>query len=126
MPKPKTIPRANTRHPDPAGEAWQAEASRRWEKAHSRARRAGGDFTAIEFYDAPALPAFTGPAHVTRPLLGRYLVDRDAKVVHDTAHALESCGIDGIRNGTFVHFKTELDGALPPDGVDCACMGGDA
>ena len=59
---------------------------------------------------------------MTRELLGRYLHDRDTGLVHDMAHALESCGIDGIRNGTFVHFAPELEGALPADVVDCTCM----
>ena len=51
MRKIKTVPRGNTRRPDPDGEAWQAEACRRWERAHSRARHAGGDFAAAEFYE---------------------------------------------------------------------------
>ena len=120
MPTKTKVPRGNTRRPDPAGEAWQAEASGRWQRAANRARRAGGDFTPGEFYEAPALPAFTAPAHVTRELLGRYLHDRDSGLLHDTAHALEACGLDGIRNATFIHFAHEL----PVDVVDCACMGG--
>ena len=123
MPTKTKVPRGNTRRPDPAGEAWQREASGRWQKAHNRARNAGGDFAPVEFYEAPPLPVWTAPPHVTRELLGRYLHDRDTGVVHDTAHALESCGIDSVRNATFVHFAHEL-GALPADVVDCTCMGG--
>ena len=117
------VPRGTTRRPDPDGAAWQAEASGRWQRATNRGRRTGGDFAAAEFYEAPPLPAFAAPAHVTRELLGRYLHDRDANVVHDTAHALEACGLDGIANATFVHFAHELDAALPADVVDCTCMG---
>ncbi len=124
MPTKTKVPRGTNRRPDPEGDAWLAEAARRWNAATNRARRAGGDFAANEFYEAPPLPAWTAPAHVTRQLLGRYLHDRDTNVVHDTAHALEGCAIDGIRNGTFVHFASELERALPPDVADCACMGG--
>jgi hypothetical protein len=102
------------RHPDPAGVAWHAEAAARWEAS-------GGE---IDRYDAPPLPAWSAPAHVRRELFGRYLLDRDANVVHDTAHALPACGVDAIRNGTFVHFASELAAALPADAIDCTCMGG--
>jgi hypothetical protein len=106
----KTVPRGNTRRPDPEGAAWHAEARTRWDAA-------GGD---IDRYEAPPLPVFIGAAHVTRELLGRYLVDRDTQLVHDVQHALEECELDAIRNGTFYHFESEL----PADEfVDCACMG---
>ncbi len=124
MPTKTKVPRGTTRHPDPEGDAWLAEAGRRWGAATNRARRAGGDFTPAEFFTAPAFPTWSAPAHVTRELLGRYLHDRDTNIVHDTAHALEACGIDGIHNATFVHFRSELERALPADVVDCACMGG--
>ena len=123
MPTKTKVPRGNTRRPDPAGEAWQREAQGRWRRATARARNAGGDFGPIEFFEAPPLPSWSAPPHVTRELLGRYLVDRDTGTVHDVAHALEACAIDGIRNGTFVHFESELAGALPADVVDCTCMG---
>ena len=103
------------RHPDPEGEAWHAEARARW--------TAAGE--SIERFTAPALPSWSAPAHVTRELLGRYLHDRDRNVVHDTQHALEACQLDGIRNGTFVHFASELD-TLPADVADCECMGGES
>ncbi len=112
----RSVPRGTNRRPDPAGEAWQAEAGRRWDAArHDPAQ-----------YVAPALPAFSGPAHVTRALYGRYLHDRARNVVHDVVHSLPGCGIDGIAAATFVHFRHELDAALPADVVDCACMGGAA
>lgn len=125
MPKPSSTPRGHTkggRRPDPDGEAWQAEARGRWQRASNRARRVGRDSAPIEFFEAPPLPAWTAPPHVTRELLGRYLLDRDTNVVHDVAHALPACEVDAIRNGTFYHFETEL----PGDAIDCTCMGGAA
>ena len=121
MPKTK-VPRGTSRRPDPEGEAWQANAAQRWRQAEHRARNAGGDFAPSEFFDPPPLPVFVGAAHVTRQLLGRYLHDRDTNVVHDVTHARESCAIDAIANGTFVHFAAEIAGAVPADAVDCACM----
>lgn len=112
MPTKTKAPRGATRRPDPAGDAWQREATRRWDAVEHDADR----------YIAPALPAFVGAAHVSRELLGRYLHDRDRNVVHDAMHALEACDVDGIRNGTFVHFAHELEGTLPADAVDCSCM----
>lgn len=108
------VPRGTVRRrrPDPEGEAWQAEAGRRWEAArHDPAE-----------YVAPALPAFAGAAHVSREVLGRYLHDRDRNVVHDVLHAFESCAVDVIRNATFVHFAHELEASLPAGVADCACM----
>jgi len=111
MPKPKA---ETIRRPDPAGEAWHAEARARWEAA-------GED---IDRYTAPPLPKWSAPAHVTRELLGRYLIDRDTGVLHDVTVATEGCAIDRIHNGTFVHFASELAGALPADARDCAaCIG---
>ncbi len=106
-------PKPAKRHPDPAGEAWHADAAGRWEAA-------GGE---IDRYSAPPLPAWSAPAHVRRELFGRYLLDRDTGVVHDVAHALPSCGVDVIRNGTFIHFASELPAAVP-GARDCICMGG--
>jgi hypothetical protein len=107
------MPKPATRRPDPAGKAWHAESAARWAAAE-------GD---IARYEAPALPAWSAPAHVHRELFGRYLLDRDANVVHDTAHALPACGVDGIANSTFIHFASELAAALPADAIDCTCMG---
>lgn len=107
-------PRGRAAIHDPAGEAWHAEARARWDAAE-------GD---IERYDAPALPAFTAPPHVTRELLGRFLHDRDTGVLHDVSRGTEACRIDRIRNGTFVHFLRELAGAVPADARDCTdCIG---
>jgi len=107
-------PRGRAAIHDPAGEAWHAEARARWDAAE-------GD---IERYDAPALPAFTAPPHVTRELLGRFLHDRDTGVLHDVSRGTEACRIDRIRNGTFVHFASELAAGVPADAVDCAdCIG---
>jgi hypothetical protein len=103
------------RREDPAGHAWHSEARGRWKRAKELAPEA-----TFEVYDAPALPAWSAPAHVKRELFGRYLVDRDSGVVHDVQHALEDCGVDAIVNATFYHFESEL-----PEGefADCACMG---
>jgi hypothetical protein len=109
-------PRGRAAIHDAEGEAWHAEARGRWAAS-------GED---IDRYDAPPLPAWSAPAHVTRELLGRFLFDRDSGTLHDVSAATEGCGIDRIRNGTFVHFASELDGALPADATDCACMGGGA
>jgi hypothetical protein len=104
---------------DPAGEAWHAEAGKRWAQALKDKPDAP-----LDAYDPHPLPTWAPPAHVTREVLGRFLHDRDTGMVHDVEHALESCYLDNIQNGTFIHFASELDGALPADAVDCACMGG--
>jgi hypothetical protein len=112
-PAPPAPPRGRAAIHDPEGEAWHAEARSRWEAAE-------GD---IERYDAPPLPAFTAPLHVTRELLGRFLYDRDANVLHDVSRGTEACRIDRIRNGTFVHFLRELPDAMPKGVLDCIhCM----
>ena len=118
MPKTK-VPRG-TRRPDPEGEAWQAEAARRWDRAEQEATFTGD--VPVRYYDPVPLPVFVGASHVTRQLFGRYLHDRDRNVVHDVTFARESCGIDAIRNGTFIHFASELDAELPPGVLDCSCM----
>jgi hypothetical protein len=61
-------------------------------------------------YTAPALPDWSAqaPAHVKRELLGRFLQDRDTRVVHDVYQATPECAIDAIRNGTFFHFWSEV------------------
>ena len=106
--------KAKRKHrPDPDGEAWHAEARGRWRQAEEILPE-----SPFEAYDAPALPAWSGPAHVKRQLFGRYVVDRDTGIGHDVQHALEECAVDGIRNATFYHFEAEL----PGDVIDCACM----
>lgn len=120
MPTKQIVQRGTGRRPDPDGEAWQAEAARRWDQAVDDGDTTGD--AAIALFTPPPLPAWTSPAHVTRDLLGRYLLDRHANVLHDTAHALESCELDAIANATFVHFASELADALPADVADCACM----
>lgn len=106
-------PRGRAAIHDPAGEAWHAEAAGRWAAAE-------GD---IERYHAPPLPAWSAPAHVTRELLGRFVHDRDANLLHDLSAATEGCAIDGIRNATFTHFASEL-GEGAPDERDCPhCIG---
>jgi hypothetical protein len=61
-------------------------------------------------YRAPRLPAWSAlaPAHVTRELLGRFLQDRDTRIVHDVYAAKPECLVDSIRNGTFFHFWSEV------------------
>jgi hypothetical protein len=60
-------------------------------------------------YQAPALPAWSAqaPSHVIRELLGRFLQDRDTRVVHDVYQATPECAVDAIRNGTVFHFWSE-------------------
>jgi hypothetical protein len=107
-------PRGRAAIHDAVGEAWHAEARARWDSA-------GGDITR---YEPVPLPVWSAPAHVTRELFGRFLLDRDAGVVHDVAAATEACRIDRIANATFVHFKSELAAAVPADARDCAdCIG---
>jgi hypothetical protein len=116
MPTKTKPPRRRAAIHDPEGEAWHAEARARW-----KAAEIADPETPFMAYDAPPLPAWSAPAHVKRELLGRFLLDRDMGIVHDVAHALPACGVDAIRNGTFIHFASELPAA---DVVDCTCMGG--
>ena len=61
-----------------------------------------------DVYHAPPLPKWTAPKHVKRELLGRFLEDRDAHLIHDAQAATEACNLDGIRNGTWYHFWSEV------------------
>lgn len=98
-------------------------AARRGNRSARRARVALPDLR-----EAPRLPDFGArrAPHVRRELLGRYLHDRDANVVHDCYAATETCAIDDIVNGTFIHFGGELAAALPDDTTACACMAEEA
>ena len=90
---------------DPDGEAWHGEARRRWAEA-----KLADPETPFTAYQAPPLPAWSAkaPAHVTRELLGRFLQDRDTRIVHDVYAARPECAVDAIRNGTFFHFWSEV------------------
>src|SRR3990172_6785939 len=90
---------------DPDGEAWHREARARWSAAEAKDPE-----RPFMTYQAPALPDWSGkaPAHVSRELLGRFLQDRDARVVHDVYAAKPECLVDAIRNGTFFHFWSEV------------------
>ncbi|HEV8546214.1 MAG TPA: hypothetical protein VGQ64_07955 [Candidatus Limnocylindrales bacterium] len=95
---------------DPAGEAWQREADRRWRSAERKAAgRSGGRGNPMRYYVAPSLPAWPVPPFVTREIQGRFLLDCDSGVVHDVGHATEACAIDAIRNATWTHFAHELE-----------------
>ena len=106
---------------DPDGEAWHREARRRWAAAEL-----ADPETPLMAYQAPALPVWSAnaPAHVTRELLGRFLQDRDTRVVHDVYQATPECGVDAIRNGTFFHFWSEVVAdATAGDDLPCPhCM----
>lgn len=115
QPEQPVRPARPQRRPDPAGQAWHAEARGRWRRAEELAPE-----DPVSAFTAPALPAWSGPAHVRRELFGRYVVDRETGTVHDVQHALEECGVDAIRNATFYHFESELPAN---DLVDCVCMG---
>jgi len=90
---------------DPDGEAWHGEAKARWAAAEL-----ADPETPLTAYQAPPLPAWSAkaPAHVTRELLGRFLQDRDTRIVHDVYAARSECAVDAIRNGTFFHFWSEV------------------
>jgi hypothetical protein len=90
---------------DPDGEAWHGQARRRWAAAE-----VADPEDPITSYTAPTLPDWSAQAsnHVTRELLGRFLQDRDTRVVHDVYAATPECGVDAIRNGTFFHFWSEV------------------
>ncbi len=79
---------------DPDGEAWHRDALERSLEP--------------EPLDPPPLPEWTAPEHVTRVLYGRFLQDRDTRAVHDVSAAKPECLVDGIRNGTFFHFWSEV------------------
>ena len=99
----KTMVEAKVQDPD--GEAWHREARQRWAEAEL-----ADPETPLSAYLAPALPAWSvrAPAHITRELLGRFLQDRDTRVVHDVYAAKPECAVDAIRNGTFFHFWSEV------------------
>jgi len=103
--EPKIAERALRVIDDPDGEKWHAEALARWTAAE-----AADPETPFMAYQAPALPDWSAqsPAHVTRKLLGRFLQDRDTRVVHDVYRATPECAVDAIRNGTFFHFWSEV------------------
>jgi hypothetical protein len=90
---------------DPDGEAWHGQARRRWAAAE-----VADPEDPITSYTAPALPDWSAkaPAYVTRELLGRFLQDRESRVVHDVYQATLECAVDAIRNGTFFHFWSEV------------------
>jgi len=101
---------------DPEGESWHAEARRRWSAAEAVRPE-----EPISAYDPLPLPDFNAarPSHVSRDLLGRFLQDRDTGIVHDCHSATPECGIDGIRNGTFFHFWSEVL-ADPQEDTPCS------
>lgn len=90
---------------DPDDRAWHRDSRARWSAAV-----AADPETPFMAYRAPALPDWSAhaPAHITRELLGRFLQDRDTRVVHDVYQATPECAVDAIRNGTFFHFWSEV------------------
>ena len=110
---------------DPDGREWHRKARKKWRDAVDLSRTVGGE--PLEHYDPEPLPDFraSAPAHVTRPdVLGRFLVDRDTLVVHDVYASTEECGIDAIRNGTYVHFLSELLETVEEETPCSLCIGG--
>jgi hypothetical protein len=95
---------------DPVGEKWQAEADRRWQLALARADEQ--ELSALELFEPVPLPDFAAQRspHVSREVLGRFLLDRDTGLVHDVATARPACQLDAIANATFIHFGHELHG----------------
>lgn len=104
---------------DPDGEAWHREASSRWGAADDLGAVLG--VPAFEVYDPVPLPDFGAQrsSYVSRDLLGRFIQDRDTGIVHDCYAAVEACGVDGIRNGTFYHFWSEV-GKDPATDLPCS------
>lgn len=106
---------------DPKGVEWQGKASAAWAAAVEKAEKADSA-EAILFYEAPPLPGWSKPKFVQRELLGRYLHDRDANVVHDAENATPECRLDAVDNATFIHFLHELEHNVP-DAEPCQhCM----
>lgn len=109
---------------DPDGDAWHAEAGAKWKSAEELATMLGT--ATFEVYDPVPLPDFRSKAsdHVKRPdVFGRYLVERDSLVVHDVYAAKPECGIDGIRNGTYFHFLSELLETVEEETPCAHCLG---
>lgn len=100
---------------DARGIAWQEAANAAWTEAVELATEHGT--APIDEYRPPALPDWEElrPAGVKRELLGAFLVDREAELVHSIAAAALSCRIDAIRSGTFYHFGHEV----PDDVARC-------
>lgn len=95
---------------DPDGDAWHRDALER--------------FLDPEPLDPPPLPEWTAPDHVTRGVYGRFLQDRDTRVVHDIHQATPECAVDEIRHGTFFHFWSEVlaDPSVAADHPCPRCM----
>lgn len=100
---------------DPEGRDWHGAARRNWQAAAAVSPDAP-----IIAYEPVPLPDFRAsvPAHVEREILGRFLQDRDSGIVHDLYAAVPGCEVDGIRNGTFFHFWSEV---LEAPGEDVPC-----
>lgn len=104
---------------DPDGEAWHSEAGRRW----LAAERLRPD-EPILAYDPVPLPDFNASrsSSVGREILGRFFQERDTGIVHDLYAAVPGCGVDGIRNGTFFHFWSEVVADLQEDEPCTYCL----
>ena len=130
------------RRPDPDGDRWFADARaviarnektiERWRAEHGslpstrHEERAAHRELMDQLDDVPPLPVETWQpprqARVSRPIMGRFLHDRDTDVVHDVTQATDDCQLDDIRNGTFVHFARELPDAVPDTAQPHSCM----
>lgn len=99
---------------DPDGEAWHAEARLRWRSAERVALAVGGE--TIDHYQPVPLPDFDAgkPSHVSRQLLGRFIVERGSGIVHDCYAATPECALDAMADCTFYHFWSELPGEETP------------
>jgi hypothetical protein len=130
---------------DPDGEAWTLEAGKRWTHAVAESERlaaaqagepgsakerkaaARGRKTALELYDAPPLPDFRAAAAKELELgkddeiLGRFVFQPGAKLVHDVSKAGPACRIQETPR-LFVHFASELETAVPEDAEPHSCM----
>lgn len=138
--------------PDPDGEAWQAEASARWEEAIAEGERVANEYPAevasssagnrkkaarararvLDIYaGGPALPDFRTKAAKALelgdpdadPILGRFVYQPNANLVHDTRTAGPECRIRDTPR-VFVHFANELERAVPAEAEPHSCMTG--
>lgn len=131
---------------DPAGEAWQAEATRLWNEAEAEAARVAAEFradvasstararkeaararrSAYEIYGSgPALPDFRKAAakHIEGVVLGRFVFQPDRNLVHDVTTATPQCEVERTPR-VFVHFAHELEQYVPAEAEPHSCMAG--
>lgn len=102
---------------DAVGVEWRAKAESRW-NGYMDAAEGDAQVAHAAWHEHPEpLPDFAAlrPPHVTRDVFGRFLQERGTGIVHDVSKATPECNIDGIANGTFYHFWSEVVAAVGDD-----------